>query len=403
LEEDTGQTPDEQPPADTPPASDSSSPPETAGAAATGGGGYRVALDTYNGPLDLLLYLIRKEEVDINDIPIARITEQYQRHLELLAEINVNVAGEFLVMASTLMEIKSRMLLPAEQGLEDEEEEDPRAELVRQLLEYKRFKDLARELGARAAERALKFGRPGAEAPAGVVEPDGESESDEADALEGVGLWELIDAFARVLSETSLGPPQTQVLRRQRPVREFRRELLRIVTAEGRVEFSRVFAGCRVRDDMIATFIALLELVRLGRLCVQQAGDLGEIYVALRDGAEAVGAAAAEVAASEATPPPSQAAPRPTAFRQVDVLAELEEEGEALGRARERIDAAIKSAEAFLKEHHRRARADEAGGPDGEPPSPPPAGPGAAPAPPEHAVKPPPPGNEAAPGDPHDE
>ena len=163
MEGDTAHAPDEQPPADAPPepsSSDSPSPPKTASAAAIGGGGYRVALDTYNGPLDLLLYLIRKEEVDIYDIPIARITEQYRQHLELLAEINVNVAGEFLVMAAILMEIKSRMLLPTEQGLE-EEEEDPRAELVRQLLEYKRFKDLARELGARAAERSLKFGLKG--------------------------------------------------------------------------------------------------------------------------------------------------------------------------------------------------------------------------------------------------
>jgi segregation and condensation protein A len=120
---------------------------------------YRVSLDAYCGPLDLLLYLIRKEEVDIYDIPIARIAEQYQRYVELMAELNVNVAGEFLVMAATLMEIKSRMLLPLERGLE-EEEEDPRAELVRQLLEYKRYRDLARELGSRAAEQALKFGRP---------------------------------------------------------------------------------------------------------------------------------------------------------------------------------------------------------------------------------------------------
>ena len=369
MEGDTAQAPDEQPPADAPPepsSSDSPSPPKTAGAAASGGGGYRVALDTYNGPLDLLLYLIRKEEVDIYDIPIARITEQYRQHLELLAEINVNVAGEFLVMAATLMEIKSRMLLPTEQGLE-EEEEDPRAELVRQLLEYKRLKDLARELGARAAERALKFGRPGAEVPAGEVAPEGESEEGVPDALDGIGLWELIDAFTKVLSETSLGPPQTQVLERQRPIQEFRGDLLSIVTTEGRVEFFRIFAGCQVRDEMIAMFIALLELVRLGRLCLQQPSAFGEIYVALREETEAVG-----VAAVEPVPPPSQAAARPASLRPADVVTELEEEGAALGRARKRIDAAIKSAEAFLKEHHQQTPADEpAAESEGEAASPP--------------------------------
>jgi segregation and condensation protein A len=120
---------------------------------------YRVRLDAYNGPMDLLLYLIRKDEVDIYDIPIARIAEQYQQYLELLQALDVNLAGEFLVLAATLMEIKSRMLLPHPPPLAEGEEEDPRMELVRELLEYKRFRDAAEGLKERADVQQLKFPR----------------------------------------------------------------------------------------------------------------------------------------------------------------------------------------------------------------------------------------------------
>jgi len=120
---------------------------------------YRVHLDVYNGPLDLLLYLIRRDELDIHDIPIARITEQYNHYVELIKSLDPNLAGDFLVLAATLMEIKTRMLLPAvPEGAEDEEEEfgiDPRSELIRQLLEYKKFKDAAGDLLAAAQLQAM--------------------------------------------------------------------------------------------------------------------------------------------------------------------------------------------------------------------------------------------------------
>ncbi|MFH1730817.1 MAG: segregation/condensation protein A, partial [Planctomycetota bacterium] len=356
-------------------------------AAATPGAGYRVALDAYCGPLDLLLYLIRKNEVDINDIPIAHITEQYQRHIELMAEINVNIAGEFLIMAATLMEIKSRMLLPREEGIE-EEEEDPRAELVRQLLEYKRYKDIARELGARAAEQALKFRRPGhAEPLTGASEEEAEEESQRS--LEGIGLWELIDAFAKVLSETSIGPPPTQVVERERPIQEFRRELLELVESEKGTTFARVFANCKSRDEMIAMFIALLELVRLHRLRVQPVGHFGELHITLADGTPAPAA----VQSAGPPPPEPEAAPagRFKPVTEVDVLEELEEEAESLGRARQRIDAAIDGAEAFLKRHHEQAR--QAGPAEQDGPAGPPDGIG----PPQESATPGPDGRSDAP------
>ncbi|MFO7900835.1 MAG: segregation/condensation protein A [Planctomycetota bacterium] len=321
--------------------------PEMAGAR------YRVALDTYSGPLDLLLYLIRKNEVDIGDIPVAVIAEQYQQYLGLMAQINVNVAGEFLVMASTLMEIKSRMLLPREEELE-EEEEDPRSELVRQLLEYRKYKDAARELGARARQASLKYPRPGPEAL-----PDeflGDEEGDEAAlALEGVGLWELIDAFARVLSETSLGP-EPRMLERERPIHEFRRELLDTVSSERTVRFSELFQRCRTREDMIGTFIALLELVRLQRLRLQQAARFGEIYVCLAEDTASAQAHAQLAGRQAAAAAGGQAEPErrgPVTVNEADVLKEIEEEDEALGGARKRIDAALRRVETFLKEHHR--------------------------------------------------
>jgi len=279
-----------------------------------------------------------------------------------MAEINVNIAGEFLIMAATLMEIKSRMLLPREEGIE-EEEEDPRAELVRQLLEYKRYKDIARELGARAAEQALKFRRPGhAEPLTGTSEEEAEEESQRP--LEGIGLWELIDAFAKVLSETSIGPPPAQVVERERPIQEFRRELLELVEGEKETTFARVFVNCKSRDQMIAMFIALLELVRLHRLRVQQVGQFGELHITLAEGTPAP--AAAESAGPPPPPEPGAApAGRFKPVTEVDVLEELEEEAESLGRARQRIDAAIGGAEAFLKRHHEQARQAESAAQDG--------------------------------------
>jgi hypothetical protein len=155
---------------------------------------YRVNLDVYDGPLDLLLYLIRRDEIDIHNIPIARITAQYCAYVDTLRQIDPDVAGEFLVMATTLMEIKTRMLLPRQEA-EDEGEEafDPRAELVRQLLEYKAFKDAAGDLKAAATAQALRFPR-----------RPGEPEADEpAMDLDEVQIWDLVDAFNQVM--TSIG------------------------------------------------------------------------------------------------------------------------------------------------------------------------------------------------------
>ena len=160
---------------------------------------YRVNLDLYNGPLDLLLFLIRRDEVDIQDIPIVSITEQYLAYVDMLQSLDPNLAGEFLVMAATLIEIKSRMLLPAEEAAEGGDDElgiDPRADLVRQLLQYKAFKDAAGDLLEAADTQAMKFARN-----PGRVSLGDEKETD----LEEVQIWDLFDAFRGIME--AIGKP----------------------------------------------------------------------------------------------------------------------------------------------------------------------------------------------------
>jgi len=161
---------------------------------------YRVDLDIFAGPLDLLLYLVRKEEVDIYDIPIAKITDQYVRYIEMLKSLDMDLAGDFLVMAATLMQIKSAMLLPKAEPdqLQDDDLSDPRRELIRQLLEYKKFKDAANVLNAAADEQRERFPRP-----AVIVESlkgDAEPEVD----MEQVSIWDLLELPLSLLWRQSL-------------------------------------------------------------------------------------------------------------------------------------------------------------------------------------------------------
>jgi len=238
--------------------------------------GYRVELEAFSGPLDLLLYLVRQNEVEITDIPIAEITDQYLRYLDLLKELNVNLAGEFLVMAATLMEIKSRMLLPRPEG-EEEEEEDPRADLIRQLLEYKKFKDAARQLGRRAAEQALKFRR-GDAAVFGLPE----REEDLSLVLGEVSVWDLASAFEAILRQTSV-VSETRIALDHRPAAAYCNELLEKLRARPVAAFTELFDPRDGRMALINAFVALLELIRRRRVRVEQAGDSGEIRVVLLD------------------------------------------------------------------------------------------------------------------------
>ncbi|MFH1107585.1 MAG: segregation/condensation protein A [Planctomycetota bacterium] len=235
---------------------------------------YRVALDIYNGPLDLLLFLIRRDEIDIYDIPIARITQQYLQYVDLLNQLDPEIVSEFLVLAATLMEIKSRMLLPhPPQEQMDEEIVDPRLELVRQLLEYKTYKDAARSLEEAAAERALRHERR-------PTLPEGDT--DEI-PLENLDIWDLFEAFNRLLTQIGKTGGVHQVGVDDTPVALHAEDILDSIQRAGGTEtFEEIFTG-RSRAEMIGLFLALLELIRQRRIRAIQDRPFGPILIRLLD------------------------------------------------------------------------------------------------------------------------
>ena len=231
--------------------------------------GIRVALPVFTGPLDLLLHLIQREEIEITDIPIARIAREYLETLELMRELDLEVAGEFLVMAATLMRIKARMLLPP--AIADEEEEDPREGLVRQLLEYRRFKEASRDLERLEGERRLLFDRG---APAQLEDPqDGE--------LQPVSLFRLLDALKRVLQRQVPDYVHTitaEPISIEEAISVIRSSLERT----GRALFEEVLVHFETRLEKITAFLGLLELLKQERIAVTQEELFGPIWIAWR-------------------------------------------------------------------------------------------------------------------------
>jgi segregation and condensation protein A len=234
---------------------------------------YQVKLDAFEGPLDLLLYLIRKSELNIYDIPISLITEQYLHYIELMQELNLDVAGEFLVMASTLIHIKSRMLLPRPETSLDEDgvEEDPREALVRRLLEHQRFRAAAEQLREREMLRAAQYGRPDER----VAQAAGEDYEPELE----VDLFSLMAAFRSVLERASRRPPM--VIPPEQISIELRMlQLLARLSETEACGFEELFAdGDGSRPFMIVTFLALLEMIRLKQVRVFQPAGTGAIRV----------------------------------------------------------------------------------------------------------------------------
>jgi segregation and condensation protein A len=232
----------------------------------------RIQLPAFEGPLDLLLYLIRRNRIDIHDIPIAPITRQYMEYLDLMRELNLDVAGEFMVMAATLIHIKSKLLVPvnpteAEGG--EETAEDPREELVRRLLEFQRYKEAAGVLHQQAQIRAATWTRPASAVP--VLDDAGEE-------LLEAGLYDLIGAFKELLErrKTLLAH---EVAGEGKSVEERMEELLAQIREGESLEFLELFAAQQSKADMIATFLALLELIRLKIVKVYQRGLFGAIRV----------------------------------------------------------------------------------------------------------------------------
>ena len=235
--------------------------------------GPTVKLAVFEGPLDLLLHLIKRSEVEITDIPIATITDQYLAMLDQLPELNLDGAGEYLVMAATLMYIKSRMLLPTPEG-EDEAEEDPRAELVQQLVEYQRYREVAVALGERPVVGRDVFVAPG-EAPE-APPPDEETPPPVRDASVG----DLLEALRGVLKR--IKPPHPHEIRREQiTIRECVQRILACFTLADEVEFESVFSPDADRGEVIVTFLALLEMIKVKVLRARQSERFGPITLML--------------------------------------------------------------------------------------------------------------------------
>ena len=230
---------------------------------------YKIKLDIFEGPLDLLIYLIKKHELDIHDIPITLITEQYLEYLNIMQSLNLELAGEFLVMASTLMRIKSKTLLPIDENApEEESEEDPRDELVQKLLEYMKFKEAAQTMRNLEETRSDKFTR----SPQ-IIDVD----EDEV-IFNNISLFDLIRAFSKVLHEM---PKDIfhKVVKDEFTVADKVHFLLHSLVEKSKVRFGQLFEGCKNKLEAITTFLALLELVRLKEVKFEQDKAFDDISI----------------------------------------------------------------------------------------------------------------------------
>jgi len=231
---------------------------------------YRVRLDAFEGPLDLLMHLIEKNKLDIYDIPIAELTEQYLAYLGKFREFNMEVASSFLVMAATLLQIKSRMMLPRRDEEEEEPEEDPRLELVRRLLEYRKFKKVSSLLGEMAGTQGRYVSREPLPLPVHHLPP------------EHLSLTQLLRAFNSVLQvKAELAIPEALVAPETYSIQGKMEDLLSLLAkAEGWVLFSEAFSEGS-RTELIVTFLALLELIKLKAVTVRQRQNFAEIYICI--------------------------------------------------------------------------------------------------------------------------
>jgi segregation and condensation protein A len=249
----------------------------------------RLKLEKFEGPFEVLLYLIRTQEIDIFDIPIVTVTEQYLGFLELMHEENLDVAGEFLVMAATLIQIKSKMILPADVAEDEEEieEEDPRLELVEKLLEYRKFRDLAERMGDRMETAGDWYGR--------RVKPSYERDEDEEEFIE-VSLYDLIRAIRGILRYITAGPFH-EVHAEGASVDEKIAYIADQLATRESVTWSDLWDSCKTRVEIVCCLLAILELCRMGRIRVHQHRSYGDIRIFARTPDEPSPAAVPDVVA----------------------------------------------------------------------------------------------------------
>ncbi len=226
-----------------------------------------IKVPVFEGPFDLLLHLIRDNKVDIYDIPIAEITGRYLQYIEMMKELNLEIAGEFIVMAATLIHIKSRMLIPPDEEAPSEEQEDPRLELVQRLLEYQRFKEAAGDFRNREENWMNVFRR----------EPFSPDEDDAELSLFDISLFDLIDAFKKILDKA---PPEiASITKETLTVKDRMSVIMEIIEGQETVRFEDLFRDGITKMQLVVTFVALLELIRLGLARAYQDKEFGNIWV----------------------------------------------------------------------------------------------------------------------------
>ena len=231
---------------------------------------FKIDLSIFRGPLDLLLYLVKKQEVDITDIPVAKITDQYLEYLAVLEQLDVNDVGEFIAMASLLIEIKSQQVLPRADEIGDQVD-DPREELVERLLEYKKFRDAANELEDQSREWQQRYARQANDLPARQRDPAEEP-------IREVELWDLVSAFGLILRDTAAIQPSS-IIYDDTPIHVFMARVHARVLEEGRIRLRDFFEPGMYRSTQIGFFLAVLELVRHDHLLVEQEDLFGEIWL----------------------------------------------------------------------------------------------------------------------------
>jgi len=232
---------------------------------------YKVKLELFEGPLDLLLYLVKKDHLNIYDIPIAQVTEQYLRYLELMRLLDLNIAGEFLVMAATLIQIKSKMLLPAQENPTVEPEEDPRAELVRRLLEYEKFKQIAEELRQREEKQSEVYKR----------KPQAMDKIEQDEPKEvyfEASLFDLISAFSQALAEV---PKEIfyDVIKDEFTVEDKVHQILHLLLVRPSIRLTELFQQAKNKIEIVVIFLAILELIRLREIVARQRALFDEIEI----------------------------------------------------------------------------------------------------------------------------
>ncbi|MCA9217434.1 MAG: segregation/condensation protein A [Planctomycetales bacterium] len=246
---------------------------------------FRVDLDIFRGPLDLLLYLVRKHELDIANIAIAHITEQFVNHIEVLEQLDVNAVGDFIEMAGILIEIKSKMVLPSTDEQDEEATlEDPRDELVQQLLEYKKYKDAASVLEERSRSWQQSYTRQANDLPPRDLNPADQP-------IHEVELWDLVSAFGRIMRAHDRVQPR-EIIYDDTPIQVYMERLHGRICVDGQIAFSDMFQSGMHKSALIGVFLAVLELVRHHHVDADQNQSHGEIYLRAAEGFNSVFSAA---------------------------------------------------------------------------------------------------------------